>query len=100
MQLLSDVRGPSDDMSPLPPIVPDQQCVQIMTIIMDNLTGSVNTYDEVYTLTSHISHIARGRPMWVFLYYLYIICIIIKTFELYSLLYNILSLSFCVINIT
>lgn len=57
------VGGHSDDMSPPPYGVDDQQLMQMISVIMDNIMGLVNLDGEVYTLISQAAHIARERPM-------------------------------------
>lgn len=56
----SHVGGTSDDVSSPPP--PHgayvTHCLQMITIIMDNLMDLANPYGEVYTLASQTTHLA------------------------------------------
>lgn len=48
----TNVDGPSHDIS---------QHMQMITLLYDNLMGSINPYGEVYAITSQITHISRSR---------------------------------------
>lgn len=60
---LSHVGGPFDDMLSLPHGADDAQCLQMITVIVDNFIALVNSYGEVYTLASQTSHLSRGGPI-------------------------------------
>lgn len=59
----SHARAPSDEVSP-PPLLPhianNAHCLQMLTIILDNLKGLVNPDGVVYTLASQATRIAHG----------------------------------------